>query len=226
MYAEQELNEACKIFGYGYGADTTKGGNYTTGGPIDTPTIGKIEGTGARNITIEDINKKAGIYEDKTDGKMKYSDGTVIHNNYGSTRYPEIDAYYPTVNGDIITGGSNSAGVKNLKYTYYSYRKTDIENTDIQNMLFNGMYWLASRKVTTDYSRVGYGVHTVVGETYYTYINNIKYAQDVFVSDGAYHSDGEDDTYDDYGIRPVVSLKSDIIDISTNYDTEGEWKLK
>lgn len=58
LYAERELNEVCKIFGYGYGADTTKGGSYTTGGPIDKQITGKIEETGARSITIEDINKK------------------------------------------------------------------------------------------------------------------------------------------------------------------------
>lgn len=28
LYAERELNEVCKIYGYGYGADTAKGGSY------------------------------------------------------------------------------------------------------------------------------------------------------------------------------------------------------
>lgn len=149
LYAERELNEVCKIFGYGYGADTTKGGSYTTGGPIDTQITGKIEETGARSITIEDINKKAGIYEDTTDGKMKYSDGKVINSSYGSITNPTSKVYYPTVNGDSTTGKSTSAGVKNLKYTYYGYLKFMIENTDIQNMLFNGNYWLASRCILT-----------------------------------------------------------------------------
>ena len=27
-------------------------------------------------------------------------------------------------------------------------------------------------------------------------------------------------------VRPIVTLKSDIIDVSTNYSTEGKWKLK
>lgn len=147
LYAEQELNEVCKIFGYGYGADTTEGGTYTVGGPIDTPTTGKIEGTGARSITIEDINKKAGVYEDETDGQMKYSDGTVINTSYGSTTNPPSNVYYPTVNE--TTGKSSSAGVKKLKYTKYDYGKTKIENTNIQDMLFNGNYWLASRTVYT-----------------------------------------------------------------------------
>ena len=50
--------------GYGYGADTTKGGSYTVGGPLDTPVTGKIEETGARSMTIEDINKIIGVYDD------------------------------------------------------------------------------------------------------------------------------------------------------------------
>ncbi len=155
LYAERELNEVCKIFGYGYGADTTKGGSYTTGGPKDKQITGKIEETGARSITIEDINKKAGIYEDTTDGKMKYSDGEVISSSYGSITKPTSNVYYPTVNGDSTTGKSTSAGVKNLKDTYYSYNKSKIENTDIQNMLFNEHYWLASRCIMTS-SNVAY----------------------------------------------------------------------
>ena len=161
LYAEQELNEICKIYGYGYGADTTKGGIYTTGGPKDTLTPEKIEGTGARSITIEDINKKAGIYEDTTDGKMKYSDGTVIENSYGNTIMPTSDIYYPTVNGNSATGVSTSAGAKNLKHTSYNYNKSKIENADIQNMLFNGNYWLASRCFYTLFSYADFLVRRV-----------------------------------------------------------------
>ena len=214
LYAEQELNEICKIFGYGYGADTTKGGTYTTGGPIDTPTTKKIEETGARSITIEDINKKAGIYEDKTDGQMKYSDGTLIDSSYGSATELPWEVYYPTVNGDSTTGKSTSAGVENLKYTYYAYNKSIIGNADIQNILFNGNYWLASRCVLAQRSSF-FCVRFVRSDGTYasglceTYSNNL----------------GEK-AGSDFAVRPVVTLKSDIIDVSTNYSTEGEWKLK
>ena len=155
LYIEQELNEVCKIYGYGYGADTTKGGTYTTGGPLDAPTTKKIEGTGARSITIEDINKQAGIYEE--DGQMKYSDGTVIDNKYGNTENPPIDVYYPTVDvnkGDRVTGKSNYAGVKNLKNTYYAYAKSKVIDEDLQNILFKDtIYWLASRYFSTTSER-------------------------------------------------------------------------
>lgn len=216
LYAERELNEVCKIFGYGYGADTTKGGSYTTGGPIDKQITGKIEETGARSITIEDINKKAGIYEDTTDGKMKYSDGEVISSSYGSITNPTSNVYYPTVNGDSTTGKSTSAGVKNLKNTYYSYNKSKIENTDIQNMLFNEPYWLASRCISYGSKEAGfYACHVGYGgRTNYACLC-IGNTSNVL-----------ENTWYDFAVRPVVTLKSDIIDVSTNYSTEGEWKLK
>ena len=206
LYAERELNEVCKIFGYGYGADTTKGGSYTTGGPIDTQITGKIEETGARSITIEDINKKAGITE---------ADYTTLISSYGSITNPTSNVYYPTVNGDATTGTSTSAGVKNLKYTYYSFNKSKIENTDIQNMLFNGNYWLASRCVNTISNNAGFLVRRVYGDV--TDALTLCYG----VSYGFYV-----DAYSDVAVRPVVTLKSDIIDVNTNYSTEGEWKLK
>ena len=213
LYAERELNEVCKIFGYGYGADTTKGGSYTTGGPIDKQITGKIEETGARSITIEDINKKVGIYEDTTDGKMKYSDGEVLNSSYGSITNPTSNVYYPTVNGDSSTGKSTSAGVKNLKYTYYSYGKS--ENTDIQNMLFNGNYWLASRCFDPLSSLVHFRVHFVYND--YTNASGLCDGYSSYL--GEYSNSL-------FAVRPVVTLKSDIIDVSTNYSTEGEWKLK
>ena len=217
LYAERELNEVCKIFGYGYGADTTKGGSYTTGGPIDKQITGKIEETGARSITIEDINKKAGIYEDTTDGKMKYSDGEVISSSYGSITNPTSNVYYPTVNGDSTTGKSTSAGVKNLKDTYYSYNKSKIENTDIQNMLFNGNYLLASRCINPDSGVADFLVRLVCGDDSGAGASFLCSGN----SSGLYES-----TSSSYAVRPVVTLKSDIIDVSTNYSTEGEWKLK
>ena len=206
LYAEQELNEVCKIFGYGYGADTTKGGSYTTGGPIDKQITGKIEETGARSITIEDINKKAGITE---------ADYTTLNSSYGRITKLKSNVYYPTVNGDPTTGKSTSAGVKNLKDTSYSYNKSKIENTDIQNMLFNGNYWLASRLVDTPTGSAYFRVHLVydAGTGGYSLCTGSS-------------SCLNENSYSSFAVRPVVTLKSDIIDVSTNYSTEGEWKLK
>lgn len=134
LYAERELNEICKIYGYGYGANTSQVTKYTYGGPKDGELTGEITGSGAKSITIEDINKKAGITED---------DYTTLDSNYGSTTNPTTNIWYPTIT--TTDGRSDSAGVKNLKYTYYYYNKSKVEDTEVQNMLFNGNYWLASR---------------------------------------------------------------------------------
>ena len=206
LYAERELNEVCKIFGYGYGADTAKGGSYTTGGPKDTLITGKVGETGARSITIEDINKKAGITE---------ADYTTLNSSYGSITKPTSNVYYPTVNGDSTTGKSTSAGVKNLKYNSYSYNKSKIENTDIQNMLFNGNYWLASRCIYNGLSDADFSVCDVYGDNTNTYGLCSGYSSYLY-----------ENTCSFCAVRPVVTLKSDIIDVSTNYSTEGEWKLK
>lgn len=208
LYIEQELNEICKIYGYGYGADTTKGGTYTTGGPIDTPITGKIEGTGARSITIEDINKKAGITE---------ADYTTLNSSYGSTTNPPSNVYYPTVDinkGDSITGISNSAGVKELKDTFYMYSGSRIKNTNVKSILLNGTYWLASRYIST--SNEG-------GYFYSRYMNN----EGVKVSDLCYgFSYHFSESTKRSGIRPVVTIKAEAIDLSINYDKDNIWRLK
>ena len=204
LYAERELNEICKIYGYGYGADTSQVTKYNYGGPIDRNLTGEITGSGARSITIEDINKQAGITE---------TDYTTLNSNYGNTTNPIEDVYYPIIT--TPNGKSSSAGVKNLEYTYYYYSNTKIENTDVQNMLFNGNYWLASRCFST----------------YSSYSN--FYVRNVYVSSTLAHSlcYGDSSDLHEYArslfaVRPIVILKSNVIDTNTNYETEEHWNLK
>ena len=219
LYAEQELNEACKIFGYGYGADTTKGGNYTVGGPLDTLVTGKIEGTGARSITVEDINKIAGVYEEN--GQMKYSDGTIINSNYGDTTKPTENIKFPTIDinkGDNITGISKLAQLKNVKNTEYSYKKDKIANQDISEILFGNNYWLASRSINTE-STYDFCVSYVFGQN--VYIGNAGVCYDL---NGNFIERDLSRT-----IRPIVTLKKNVIDLS-NIDSNPEginvWHLK
>lgn len=209
LYAEQELNEICKIYGYGYGADTTKGGTYTVGGPLDTPINKKIEGTGARSITIEDINKKAGI--------VLESDYKELNSEYGRTDLPQLEVYYPTLDanrGNNITGVSTLPEVKELKFTGYQYTKERITDINIQNMLVNGNYWLSNRKISTG-SYAYFSVCTVY---------------DRFISGNDLFAGGDykfvELTKSDYGIRPIVNLKANTIDLSINYDKDNIWRLK
>ena len=219
LYAEQELNEACKIFGYGYGADTTKGGNYTVGGPLDTLVTGKIEGTGARSITVEDINKIAGVYEEN--GQMKYSDGTIINSNYGDTTKPTENIKFPTIDinkGDNITGISKLAQLKNVKNTEYSYKKDKIANQDISEILFGNNYWLASRSINTE-STYDFCVSCVYGQN--VYIGNAGVCYDL---NGNFIERDLSRT-----ITPILPLKKNVIDLS-NIDSNPEginvWHLK
>ena len=215
LYAEQELNEVCKIYGYGYGADKSQVTTYSYGGPTDGELTGQITGSGARSITVEDINKYAGITEDEN-GILRFSDGTMANNNYGSTTNPTANVFYPTITAE--DGKSTSAGVKNLKYTFYGYNKSKITNQEtIQNMLFTGNnYCLASRCVQTISS------------------NAIFYVRCVFRSNvygkllcGGISSSLYEVPNSDYAVRPLVSLKSEVIDIDAGYnEANGGWQLK
>ena len=204
LYAERELNEICKIYGYGYGADTSQVTKYNYGGPLDGELTGEITGSGARSITIEDINKQAGITED---------DYTTLNSNYGSTTNPTENVYYPTIS--TSNGKSSSAGVKNLEYTNYSYNKSKIENPNVQNMLFNGSYWLASRCIALDSSNSNFRVRIVHGSS----------TGAAYLCFGG-SSSLDEDASSSCAVRPIVILKSNVIDTNTNYETEGHWNLK
>ena len=203
LYAERELNEICKIYGYGYGADTSQVTKYSYGGPIDGELTGEITGSGARSITIEDINKQAGITE---------AEYTTLNSDYGSTTNPTVNVYYPTIT--TSNGKSRSAGVKNLEYTSYYYSKTKIENPNAKNMLFNGNYWLASRCISPSSSSSSFIVSVVYDDS---------------TNAGSLCSGGSslgETAYSHFAVRPVVILKSNVIDTNTNYETEGHWNLK
>ena len=214
LYAEQELHEICKIYGYGYGADTSQVTEYSYGGPLDGDLTGKIIGSGARSITAKDINKKAGIYEDEN-GILRFSDGTAVNTLYGNTTNPTMDIHYPTIN--TMEGKSESIGARNLKYTDYNYNKSKVEDIDMQDILFNGNYWLASRCITSNYYVAQYRV---------SYIDSNQF-------DNAYLYTGNNSTdfeysYNDYAVRPIVILKSNVIDTnsSTEYNGKTMWNLK
>lgn len=207
LYAEQELNEICKIYGYGYGADTSQVINYTYGGPKDGVLRGKITGSGARSITVDDINKYSGI---DTDDEFK-----ALDNNYGSTANPPMNIFYPTIKTQ--KGKSDAPEIKNLEHTYYYYDQEKLgENTSLKDVLFNTGYWLASRCVKSTSSGSEFNIRVV---------NNNMMGADLLC-------EGKDSyfyefTFSYYSVRPIVTLKSNVIDIDAGYDeTNGGWKLK
>lgn len=213
LYAEQELNEVCKIYGYGYGANKSQVTTYSYGGPTDEELTGQITGSGARSIRVEDINKYAGITEDEN-GIPRFSDGTAVDSIYGSTTNPTVNVYYPTITKE--DGKSTSAGVKNLKFTSYGYDRSKV-NQEIQNILWTGNnYWLASRCVLTSSSGAYFYVRHV--NSSYVTASHLCYGNSSLLNEL---------TYSLYAVRPLVSLKSEVIDIDAGYnEATGGWKLK
>ena len=101
-----------------------------------------------------------------------------------------------------------------------NFQKADTrDNTKANSMYYellcnNGTshYWLASRCARTNRSSsAGFGLRNV------DYGNVNGYS--MFSSDADVSGHG-------IRVRPVVSLPSNIINIDTDYDTEGTWKLK
>ena len=211
LYAERELNEICKIYGYEYGADTSQVTQYNYGGPLEENLTGQITGSGARSIRIDDINNIVGIYEDK-DGIIKFSDGTVVHPTYGVTTKPETNVYYPTIS--TSTGKSNEAGVKNLKYTNYAYNNERIGDSEIQSILCNGRYWVASRCISSDSSSSSFKVFRAY--TYGVYSHDLCSGNDSLLSESS---------FTDYSVRPVVTIESNAINIQAGYNEQTGWNL-
>ena len=220
LYAEQELNEICKIYGYGYGADKDVGATYTVGGPEDTPIIGKIEGTGARSVTIDDLYKMAGIYIDKKDGKMKYSNGEVIECSYGETTNFTEGVFYPTLNSSEKSYAGKSISTKTgFKNTYFSLKTTDeyiTDTTKINLMFMKEPYWFSSRSINCIESRVNFGVNII----------NTQYQGMLILCSGQNSNLYQSQPHCDCAVRPIVTLKADVIDLGIDYNKDNIWRLK
>ena len=83
-------------------------------------------------------------------------------------------------------------------------------------MLFNGNYWVASRCNLIN-SFGSFGIRNVNEDTVYAY----------FICNGM-PFDLDEPTGTNFAIRPIVTLKSDVIDTSssTEYNGETMWNLK
>ncbi len=211
LYAEQELHNICSIYGYGYGANTSIETNYTIGGPADT-TSGKITGTGARSITIEDINKVAGITQ---------ADFTTLNPDYGKTINITTPIYYPTLKSTNTTSPGQSSGKRSsFINNYYLYNSSRIENEEIRNMLTNGNFWIASRYIpfTTGSSSKTFCVRQSWSEIW---------ASDTICL-------GNEDALTKHtgtnSIRPIVTIDPNVINVSNATPDSGTqlnpWRLK
>ena len=191
LYAEQELNEICKIYGYGYGADTSIVTEYNIGGPLDTVTTNTINQSGARSITVDDVNVLANI--------SSYT---------GETNQSRTYVYYPTVN---TADGISTSTATGLGGAFYNYESSEISNSNIQSLLFNEKYFLASRyKVMTNVANFGVQIASNDGV-------GVEYS---FRGRSANWNSNESREITAF-IRPIVTINSNVIDTSNVIQNNG-----
>ena len=208
LYAEEELNKICSIYGHGVGANTSKTFSYEVGDVVEgVEGVEKrtLTGSGARSITVEDVNKICGV-----------TPSTELNSNYGK-KYTDT-LYYPT--RKTPTGKSISKASRTEKQTYYNYKGADkISTTSNEYKMlfrnaadtFNISYWLASRCVLSGFGS-SYHVHKLwVGEVGSNLVCIAGYGADFA------------EYANDYGIRPVVYLKSNIQ--TAGKDSSGAWTI-
>ena len=218
LYAEQELNEICKIYGYGYGANTSMVTTYQYGDEISDGGFktGTITGSGARSINIEDINKIGGVDELQK---------RVLCKNYNSTYYGdkiiEQTVYYPTIS--TATGLSNSDEDRSYSLTSYSYtgRKYFPETgEEPYKMLFRNLedtqyisYMIASRCVFGNYNG---------------FMFSLFVANSGNIANFTYLDVDDDESIEEKtcqrGIRPVICLQETVETSGKN--EAGAWVLK
>ena len=182
----------------------------------------------ARSIRIEDINRTLGITVDKTENKVyktsdsektnidgwgvmgqtyTYESGDYAPENYLKETYPSNEKYQSLTSK--VAGNTVPADAY-----YYSYTDSNIveQGGTIYNLLFKGTtssenyaksYWLASPGAAASASNAFFGPGFVNG-------GNASSGSGLFISDGYWGAV-------EVGVRPVVSLKSNI--------TENEVKV-
>ena len=199
LYAEEELNKICSIYGHGVGANTNKTFSYEVGDVVEKVEKRAYTGSGARSITVEDVNKICGV-----------TPSTELNSEYGKEYTKSI--YYPTRTTE--TGKSGSAASRTDKNTCYGYTGSDkiLATSNEYKMLFeNKYYWLASRCVYSGSNLSYFYVHKLgsgdVGCAY--------------VGEGC--SGLFNELPDCYGVCPIVYLKSNIQ--TAGKDSSGAWTI-
>ena len=161
----------------------------------------------ARSMTVEDVNKAVGGYDPTTDS------GYGTEYEYTSGTFYTYEENGNTVTSETPKVASSSNKVK-VKYTYYGYTPSD-KNATAGNILGSSYGWLASPCV---------GAHP--GGAFFL----VRYADSSPIrGDELCNSSGYSNSYA-YGLHPLVSLSSKLIDITEegkDGTTIGKaWSLK
>ena len=165
----------------------------------------------ARSINIDDVNNcfnfrpAGGMYYSKSQAK------NVVTEGFNTT----IEDVKEDLNFSITDSAKNntpetnkSLGDYKINGYFYDFNGTDInmagskvgDATSVEkSVILQGNYWLASSGVRVDSGNAAFGpgiVHTVVGERVFSFC-------------GLFNSNGIVG-FNSFGVRPVVSLKSDL----------------
>ena len=206
------------------------------------------KGAVGRSLNIEDIQDKMKV--DETTGKKAYENYTSVTGTNYEVTYPySINRWYPLQwkNDNGIDGESNQTQVieyatendakaqendtLTVTQTYWYLSSSDIQSnfisadtrdTSKSNNIYyellcsNGYYFLASRYVNAQNSVCQFGLR---------YVSSKIDGRQLFSSNDLTNQGSTD--FKIYSIRPLVSLKSDIINIDAGYDeSNGGWQLK
>ena len=211
----KELNDICKIFGQGQGA------------------------SGARSITVEDINQITGYDPAKTGNGEAYGDGNLYEygNEVTYTKNASNIGYKDTLNNNDSTAGSASTMFRyydrennlwktletgesaKLTSTYYYYypRTLTTSSSGGTNEISDEEYEILFKTGQSYWLASSY-VRTYSGSSVYFGLNRVYttrvYYSNLCYSTGSVYSVG-------YGVRPIVSLKS-TVSISGGAGTEKQ----
>ena len=204
LYAEEELNKICSIYGHGVGANTSKTFSYEVGDVVEGVEKRTLTGSGARSITVEDVNKICGV-----------TPSTALDSDYGKEYTKSI--YYPTRRTE--TGKSTSKASRTDKYTYYKYtglEKIATTSNEYKMLFGNKLYLLASRCVISFNTMSFFHVSQVIWD-------KVDFGACCVAGDPF----GDIDSFKEYstsgGVCPIVYLKSDIQ--TSGKDSSGAWTI-
>ena len=180
-----ELNNICKIYGYGYGASTT-----TPARSINKEDINVLTGYNPRNVGVRDTSQTGtGIYYDK--GNLTQYENEITYYWKGTRKYPkyisnvnsteqELTFQHTTFNWMSNTwqaqfkqiGTGERTDITTLKSNYYSYYAKTLtqsssgteynpKGTSIYSTLFGNddlIYWVADNYILPSSQRVEFGI--------------------------------------------------------------------
>ena len=216
LYAEKEINELCKIYGYGYGTKTDMTTTYKYGDTIadldeGSQLTGTITGSGARSINVDDVNRMCGI---TTEQQLN-----AINNEYGTTPYTHT-IYYPTIS--TANGKSTAKAERSERYTRYYYNASTYltdTSSELYKMLFRDIgnanyisYWLGSYCVGSTANNASFYVNSIS--------NGCIDRTEVCVGNSSNLSESSKR----FAIRPIVYLRNNIQTKGKN--ANNAWILK